>query len=192
MVKIGFICEGYTEQILLESDTFKSFLYSINLQPLPVINAEGAANLLPHNIEGYLRRLEIEGAEVIVILTDLDEGICITKTKARIGARPQDVIVIAVKQIEAWFLACTPAMQALLGQHDFTFDFPEQETTPFETINQLLIKHTARGIGRKAGKIRLVTRLISHGLDITLSARHHNCPSAKYFIDKLTQIGTTN
>ena len=192
MVKIGLICEGTTEQILLESDAFKNFLSSINLEPLPVINAEGAGNLLPHNIEGYLQRLQIEGAEVIVILTDLDDGICITKTKERIAARPDDIVIVAVKQIEAWFLACNPAMQTLLGQPGFNFEFPEQETTPFETINELLVRHTARGIGRKAGKIRLVTRLISHGLDITLSARHHNCPSAKCFIDKLTQIGTTN
>ena len=192
MVKIGLICEGATEQILLQSDAFKNFLSSINLEPLPVINAEGAANLLPHNIEGYLQRLEIDGAKAFVLLTDLDDGICITKTKERIAARANDIVVIAVKQIEAWFLACSPAMQALLGQHDFTFDFPEQETAPFETINELLVKHTARGIGRRAGKIRLVTRLINHGLDITLSARHQNCPSAKYFIDKLTQIGATN
>jgi hypothetical protein len=98
MIKIGFICEGRTEQILLQSDSFKNLLESLNIESLPVINAKGSGNLLPHNIAGYVNRLGKEGARVIVILTDLDENICITKTKRRISARQQDVVVIAIKR----------------------------------------------------------------------------------------------
>ena len=68
MVKIGFICEGVTEQILLQSDSFKQFLQSINLESVLVIDAKGAGNLLPHNISGYVARLEKEEAEQILIL----------------------------------------------------------------------------------------------------------------------------
>lgn len=46
MVQIGFICEGYTEQFLLQSDSFREYLHSINIDPLPIINAEGINNLL--------------------------------------------------------------------------------------------------------------------------------------------------
>ena len=73
-----FICEGNTEQILLQSHSFKSLLTSLNLESLPVIDAKGAGNLLPHNIAGYINRLESQRAEKIFILTDLDEDICIT------------------------------------------------------------------------------------------------------------------
>src|SRR5882757_9433050 len=99
MTKIGFICEGRTEQILLQSNSFGQLLTSLNLESLPVINAEGSGNLLPHNIEGYVSRLEKEGAETIVIVTDLDQDICITETKKRISARKKDLVVIAVKKI---------------------------------------------------------------------------------------------
>lgn len=189
MVKIGFICEGQTEQIFLQSDRFRELLASLNIESLPVIDAEGAGNLLPHNISGYIERLEKQGAQTIFILTDLDEDICITKTKDRIGARPQDIVVIAVKKIEAWFLACSPAMQNLLVQPNFTFISPENENHPFETINQLLIKYQGRGIGKKsAGKIKLVFRMIEAGLNLSDAAVHPNCPSAKYLLKKLAEI----
>jgi len=189
MVKVGFICEGATEQILLQSDSFRQLLARLNLESLPVIDAAGADNLLPHNITGYISRLEKEGAHAIVILTDLDEDICITETKNRINARAQDTVVIAVKKIEAWFLACTVAMRMLLGEPGFSFGNPEDDIEPFETINQLLVKHRGRGIGKKkAGKIKLVTRLLAGGLDITQAAAHPNCPSAAYFLRKLKEI----
>ncbi|HXB05831.1 MAG TPA: hypothetical protein VNW04_01910 [Puia sp.] len=190
MVKVGFICEGATEQILLQSDAFRQLLATLEIESLPVIDAAGADNLLPHNIGGYITRLEVEGAQYIVILTDLDEDICITETKNRIKARAQDVVVIAVKKIEAWFLACSPSMGKLLGVSNFHFKNPEDDKEPFETINQLLVKYIGRGAGKKnSGKIKLVTRLLENGLDLAEAAAHPNCPSAAYFLKKLKEIG---
>lgn len=190
MVKIGFICEGATEQILLLSDNFRLYLSSINLQLINVINACGSGNLLPHNISGYLKSLEKAGAEVIFILTDLDDDICITKTKERIRPRGQDIVVIAVKKIEAWFLANTNAMRSLLNDAEFSFLTPELENNPFETINRLLVKHKGRGIGRtSAGKIKLVSKLIELGFQLPDSATHPNCLSVIYFINKLQHAG---
>jgi len=193
MVKIGFICEGNTEQILLQSDSFKKLLTSLNLESLPVIDAKGAGNLLPHNIVGYISRLENQGAQKIFILTDLDEDICITQTKQRIKARPQDIAIIAVKKIESWFLASSPAMAALIRQPGFIFQAPEGEAQPFETINNLMVQHLGRGAGKgNGGKIKLITRLLEFGLDISQAAAHPNCPSARYFVDKLTAVGKGN
>jgi hypothetical protein len=193
MVKVGFICEGYTESILLLSDSFKQLLTSLNIERLNVINAKGCDNLLPHNIGGYVTSLEKVGANVIVILTDLDDDICITQTKVRINARAQDIVIIAVKTIESWFLASTSTMRAFLGLPGFQFADPENEINPFETINNLLITHSGRGIGRlNAGKIRLINRLINYGLDISQAATHPNCPSAAYFLKKLMEIGAKN
>jgi hypothetical protein len=186
MVKIGIICEGLTEFILMQSETFRNFLTNHNIELVNTIDAGGAGNLLPHNITGYIDILEKAGAQKIIILTDLDQDVCITKTKERISARTQDIVIIAVKQIEAWFLACTPAMQALLKDPAFTFSFPENENTPFQTINNLLTAQTGRGIGRGAGgKIKLITRMLACGMDISLAATHPACPSARYFIEKI-------
>ena len=192
MVKVGFICEGYTEQILLLSDKFQQLLTSINLELINVINATGSGNLLPHNIKGYLESLEKDGAEIIFILTDLDNDVCITHTKARIQSREQDIVIIAVKKIEAWFLANEPAMRLLLNNSSFSFETPENEEVPFETINYLSVKFTGRGIGKKnAGKIKLVNKLLELGLDLRHSGSHPNCLSAKYFIDKLNKVAST-
>jgi len=47
-----------------------------------------------------------------------------------------------------------------------------------------------RGIGKKtAGKIKLVNALLSSGLDLSNAAEHPKCDSARYFLDKLKQIG---
>ena len=190
MVKIGFICEGDTELILLLSGSFQQYLSSINLLAVNVINACGSGNLLPHNIGGYIESLEKAGAEVVVILTDLDDDICITRTKARIKPREKDVVVIAVKKIEAWFFANDIAMRSLLKNGQFSFNAPEGVANPYETINELLLKYTGRGIGRtSSGKIRLVTRLIYLGFDLQNSANHPQCFSAKYFLNKLQEIG---
>lgn len=189
MVKIGFICEGFTEFFFLQSPEFKQLLNSINLELVNTINAEGSGNLLPHNISGYMERLKKDGAEKIIILTDLDQDICITKTKERISAPADCIVIIAVKQIESWFLACTSTMQALLRDDSFIFDFPENEEMPFLTINNLLLEKTGRGIGRNmSGKTKLIKRLLLLGLDINQAANHTACPSAKYFIDTLKRL----
>ena len=158
MVKLDFICEGFTEQILLLSDKFQQLLTPINLHLVNVINATGSGNLLPHNIRDYIESLEKDEAEVIFILTDLDNDFCITKTKERIKAREKDVVIIAVKKIEAWFLANDSAMRLLLNNPDFSYPTPQKEVELFEIINGLLINKPGRGVGKKsAGKIKFST-----------------------------------
>jgi hypothetical protein len=34
MIKVGFICEGFTEKILLESSAFKALLAGLNIEPV--------------------------------------------------------------------------------------------------------------------------------------------------------------
>ena len=190
MTRVGFICEGHTEKILLESVAFRGLLTLLHIESLQVINAEGCDNLLPHNIGPYTTILEDAGAQFVILLTDLDDDACITETKKRISAREQDIMIVAVKKIEAWFLASTSAMNKLLETSDFRFDNPEQEKDPFETINKLLTDSLGRGIGKKsAGKKKLINRLLQNGLDLSEAAAHPNCPSAAYFLKKLKEIG---
>jgi hypothetical protein len=186
VVKVGFICEGATETRIIASNNFKIYLQSIFIERVNVIDAGGCGNLLPHNIEGYITSLENAGAKKIIILTDLDKDACITITKNRIGARANDVVIIAVKQIEAWLLANIQAMRLLLNDDSFVFEYPENEVSPFETIRQLLVAKTSRGINNK---VMLVNRLIErYNLQIELSAHHPNCKSVEYFITKLNAI----
>jgi len=189
MVKIGIICEGPTEEILFLSENFKKLLAVNNLSLVNVINAQGSGNLLPHNRDIHVQSLQLDGAEKVLIITDLDTDACITLTKKRIDAENEIIVIIAVKEIESWFLASTETMRKILKQEAFEFPFPEKELEPFETVNRLLFTNLGRGIGKKSsGKINLVNSLLNAGLDISQAASHPNCPSAAYFINKLTSL----
>ena len=190
MVKVGFICEGDSDTYLFLSEKFQTFLKGINIERVNVINAQGCGNLLPRHIETYIERLEKQGSEKIVIITDLDDYPCITARKKMLQARSQDVVVIAVKELEAWFLADSLTMQRLLRLQHFHFDNPEKELEPFHTINNLLIQYTGRGIGKtESSKVLLAKRMLEFDYDIKRGALHPNCPSASYLLSKLIKIG---
>lgn len=190
MVRVGFICEGDSDSFLYQSETFYKFLEQLNIRCISVINAQGGGNLLPHNIVGYIKSLEKQGAEKIVIITDLDESPCITARKKEINARPEDVVIIAVKELEAWFLADSITMSKLLRLQHFTCESPEEELEPFDTINNLLTHHTGKGIGKSgSAKSKLAKRMLNFGFNFYRSAEHTSCPSAGYLVNKLRQIG---
>ena len=55
MVKIGFIVEGATEKIILESSDFFAYLKSLSVNFISdIIDAEGSGKLLPQNIGDLL------------------------------------------------------------------------------------------------------------------------------------------
>lgn len=188
MVKLGFICEGETEKIIVESSRFKEILAENNCTLIKAFDATGNGNLLPKNIVPMINNLVDEGAEKIIIITDLDEDECITKTKARIDAPKEIITVVAVKQVEAWFLADNNTLSTLLNEDGFIFDQPEEEPIPRDTIQQLFLQKTLNGIG--GSKPRFARKMINNGFSIKNAAAHPNCPSARYFIAKLQSLAT--
>ena len=186
MVKIGFIVEGKTERKIIESEGFVQILHEHKLVLLlPVINADGNGNLLPEKLKEDLDVLKSAGAQKIFILTDLDEDACITKTRQRIGGGDDTIIVIAVKQIEAWFLADSDTLRQLMDDTGFFFDFPEKEMSPFEKLRALFLEKTKRGVGTKD---ILAARMLKYGFSLRNAAAHPNCPSARYFLNKLQSL----
>lgn len=183
MVKVGFIVEGETEKVIIESNKFKEFLSNNNYELVtPVIDAKGGGNLLPNNIEPFIKRLKDSQAEMIAVLTDLEDEVSVNKVKERIRHSEIKVIFVAVKAIEAWFLADTKAMQKLLNNNDFVEEFPEYtEKMPQERIQELAIKYTNRGIG--SSKPMFARKMLKWGFSIENSANHPNCPSAKVMIE---------
>ena len=94
MVKLGFIGEGTTEKIILQSESFRQYLLSNEISFVEnVIDATGNGNLLPKNIEGFVNRLKDDGATAIIILTDLDEDKCISLTKERIDPEGKHISI---------------------------------------------------------------------------------------------------
>lgn len=182
MVKVGFICEGETEKIIVDSVEFKKILASKNLQLVNAIDAIGNGNLLPKNITPFIELLKDDGAEKIFILTDLDEEVCITKTKERINAPETVVVIISVKQIEAWFLADSVTLSKVFGK-EYQFNLPENEKNPREKLREIFVNETGRGIGDS--KPKFAKRFLNEGFSILNAAKHPNCNSAKYLFSKL-------
>lgn len=190
MVKVGFICEGDVEKIFVASEKFQELLIKQNLLCVhPIINAAGKDNLLPHRIVEHRENLKRNGAEVILILTDLDDNQCFARTKERIKAKENEIVVISVKQIESWLLADSETMSFFCKQN-FFYEFPEEDSVPFETIRAELFRITGRGYGRNA-KLRFAKVFIDAGFSIENAAKHPNCPSANYFLSKLMKINNS-
>ena len=188
-MKVGFICEGDTERKLIESAAFQQTLRNLGLVCIkPIEDADGNGNLLPHNIEPIRTKLFAAGVNVIFILTDLDQDATVAVTKQRISELPNQIIIIAVKAVEAWFLADSLLLSKLTGTN-IHVDYPENDDDSFETIRQLLLTKTGRGVGTKP---MLARRMIKYGFTIENAAQHPNCPSANYFLTKLQTLASAN
>ncbi len=60
MVNIGFICEGKTEQDIIESIPFQDWLRQNGLNCIqPVFDVAGSGNLLPHRLKDILSPIHI-------------------------------------------------------------------------------------------------------------------------------------
>ncbi len=191
MVKIGFIVEGDSDAIILRSDNFKNYLRNKGVDFVEEIAYSGGnGNLLPQNLPQFSDILRGEGATHIIILTDLDEDMCITKTKERINAPANHTIIVSVKAIESWFLADSKTLSNIFKKN-YYFDLPEQTpNTPFEKLKTEFLAHTGRGIGNY--KTLLAKRMVREGFEINNAANHPNCPSSNYFLNKIKEIASGN
>jgi hypothetical protein len=183
VVKIGFIAEGESEKKVLESDKFQEFLQSLAIEcVLPIIDANGNNNQLPHNREVTVQTLRDLGASYIFIVTDKDQEQCFTSIKDRIKPGIDEKVIVSVKQIEAWFLADEPAMKNFLQTETYSCDNPESFDDPLDEIKKIRLSANGRGVN---DKLILTKRMIQSGFSIENAASHPNCPSAKYFIERL-------
>lgn len=187
MVTLGFIAEGATEKMILESPNFHAYLASLNINFIPnVIDANGNGNLLPHNLLPHTQLLKNNGATNIFILTDLDKDQCFTITKSRISAPKDHIITISAKSVESWFLADSDAMRSFLNDANFSYNNPENILDPFEEIRQIRLSKWGIGV---SSKTTLAKQLISkHNFSISNAALHPNCESAKYFLNKVREL----
>lgn len=189
MVKIGFIVEGDTEKILLESKDFKDWTKNIGIDIChPIENAKGSGNLLPKHIMPLVERLKLQDPAYIVILTDLENDPDKQAVINRIGTEHTQFIYIAVKAIESWFLADTLALNKWLKLADVYEDFPEATPAlPWERLKALASEHNKRGPG--SSKPVFAMKMTKHyGFSVERAAEHQNCPSATEFYEFLVKL----
>lgn len=185
MVKAGFIVEGASERIVVESPTFRSFLRASGYELItPVVDAKGGGNLLPQNIEAFIARLDTAGAERIFVLTDLEDEAQVETVRQRVAHPRIHFAFIAVKALEAWYLADSAAMNAWLETDDFHEPTPEATThKPWERLKQVAAERGKRGPGNKVAFAKKATK--HWGFSIENASAHPACPSALELIEHL-------
>ncbi len=192
MVKVGFIVEGDSEKVLIESAGFRKWASGQGLGICsPVINAKGGGNLLPHHIKPMLAQIERSQPDHIVILTDLEDAANVEAVKARITTEHTNLIFIAIKALEAWFLADTDAMRRWLNASEFFEPAPEQTLgMPWDRLKEVAKAHGSRGPG--SNKVIFAKKMCGVALQYELerAAAHPACPSAKVFRDGLVALGS--
>lgn len=91
-----------------------------------------------------------------------------------------NLIFIAVKALEAWFLADTDAMRRWLNAPEFFEPAPEQTPgMPWERLKEIAKEQGSRGPG--GNKVLFAKKMCGVDLryEIDRAARHPACPSAK-------------
>ncbi len=193
MIRIGFVVEGICEKLLIESASFQTWASQHGLEiGHPVINAGGNGNLCTQNIKPFLEKCHIEAnPDKIVVLTNLECEPCVTATKARINNENIDQIMVAKKALEAWFLADTVAMRRWLKNDDFPGETMPEQTAgmPWERLKEIATIHHNNKLGPGRRKKSFAQKMIAQfGFSIERAANHPNCPSAKYFLEKLQNL----
>lgn len=184
MVKIGFIVEGSTESIIVNSPAFIAFLQNNGFELVtPVVDAKGGGNLLPKYVENFVGTLRQAGAEKICILTDLEDEASTDVVRARIAHEDVDISFIAIKAIEAWFLADSDAMKAWLNEAAFHEEHPEMTISkPWERLREIAQQLNKPGTG--PSKTIFANKMVSRfGFDVSKAAAHPNCVSARELVD---------
>lgn len=197
MVTIGFIVEGHSEDILVKSPSFQQYLNDIGLQSSKdlVTNVIGRNNLyrvnkdlenIKERVDDWIKKLHDKGAVIVFIVLDRENSdSCFTEFKSKIYAQPENIIIVAVQAIEAWFLADTASMQSFLKHTIDAVGFPESFLQPFDEIDRLVKLYRGRGAGTK---VSLANTLIHRcGFSLAEAAAHPACHSAAYFQRKLIE-----
>jgi hypothetical protein len=195
MIRVGFIVEDKPFQKLIISENFKSLLTSLNIENTGVfISPDGRDRLLRRNekIQSLFSIFEDRKTNYIFVLVDKESDPCITYSKESIitYSEKKQINIIASKTVESWFLADSDLLTKLFNI-EFSYDNPENiDGEPFDILKNLFEKHTARGLSKKRN--RYANYLINNGFSIINAAKHPKCHSAKYFLEKLSQLNSNS
>lgn len=194
MVKVGFLVEGGCERIVLRSPAFSNFLFQHGIEIVgDVIDMDGKGNLTQSSkrMQSQVQTLRNRGANWIIVLGDLDEAEtdeAVSRVKAKVYKAKDLFTCLAVQELEAWFVADSGTLSILFNA-PFHHDEPEAIVKPSAFLKEQRLIHTRQGIKDKKG---FATAMVNNGFSIERAAEHPNCPSARYFLNKLQTIASAN
>jgi len=183
--RIGFIVEGDSELIVLKSQRFNEFLTNLEVVSEGVFNAEGSGNFVNENykVRSFVNIFNDKGVGTIVILTDLENQPCLVNYKSSLHKfDDKQIIIIAVKAFESWFLADSNTLSNIL-ERPLSYCRPEAtDKLPYETISDLYMYFLRVGPGTK---VKLAKQMVNNGYTLQNSIAHPHCSSARYFFESL-------
>jgi hypothetical protein len=187
--KIGFIAEGDSEVIFLNSSAFQSTLQSLGFRCVGVYNLNGRDNFWGQNqnLISFIQILIDSGAEDIIFLLDFEFDNCYSQIKERIGQHfHKQHIVIAKRAIEAWFLSDSITLSSIFN-NQFNLKNPENtKRLPLDILREEHFNNCGYGLGKS--KPRCATKIINAGFTIEGACQNSNCQSAAYFLKKLKDL----
>ncbi|MCD4729894.1 MAG: DUF4276 family protein [Bacteroidales bacterium] len=193
MSKVGFIVEDKPYQKFIESENFIELLSNLNVELTGVHKSPNGRDCFfseNGDIQSFVKILKDKETDYIFILIDKEDDPCISFSKGRIHVYEQNIQIniIAVKAIESWFLADSETLSCIFNVNNYQYNDPEGMTEkPFEILKSEFIKNReGRGISKKRNLH--ATKMINNGFSLENAAKHPNCPSAKYFLQKLSQL----
>ncbi|RLD59623.1 MAG: hypothetical protein DRJ05_06145 [Bacteroidetes bacterium] len=191
MVKIGLIVEGNSELIVYKSPSFIKVLDGFNLSLLKVVTPGGRPNFFrKEQIEKYCNELFDEGADKVFLIIDKETGnASLSEIKEKIYNcnTENQILIIQVMTLESWFLADSVALSKAFKKK-FSFDYPEKVDNPYLVLKNEFISKTGIGLGPKESTMPAQKMVRKFGFSIENVAKHPNCPSAKYFLKKLSEL----
>jgi len=189
MVKIGFICEGVVEKMFVETTNFQNYLKSIKLEKVGnTINAEGNGNLNYDYLIEHTKSFDDVLPDRIVILTDSDGK---SREEIEKKIKPEidkHVLVLAIQEIEAWFLSDIETLRDVLKNKTYSLQRnPEFIEKPSEKLlPKLIYQNRKLTLNKKA----IADLFLNKDTKRTQYFKIENadCSSAKEFIKQLNDI----
>jgi hypothetical protein len=182
VVRLGIVCEGESELVVFNSVIFKDYLKSINIELIDVQETGSKNQFFEGRLEKHRATLLDKNVDKILFVFDLDKDECLVKSKLDSDIKTGEIGVIAIKEFESWYLADNKAISSLLNK-EINVEFPESLDDP---IREIISLNNGKGFGRS--KPFLAKKMVVNGFSIENAAKHPNCESAKYFIQKLKSL----
>lgn len=183
MVKIGFIYDGETEQVIFKSKMFESFLAKYNFELAGIRKYSGGK--IERDTNMLINR---NRAEKVIIIKDLeqlaDKKAVLEELKKKEIISNKNILVIVKRMIEAWFISDNDTIGRILRKKNMKpFNNPENEPNPHKTLQNKLGERY-----QDLGKPAIANLFIRHGFTIENAAKHTQCHSAKEFIKTIENL----
>jgi len=192
MVSIGCIVEGQSEAIVYKSPEFIRILEKFGINLVKTVTPGGRPKFfIKEQIARYCNELFDEGVQKIIIIIDKEtDDECLSEIRKKIyNCDPANQInIIQVKTLESWFLADSVALSKAFNKN-YHHETPEKIIGhPFDELQKEFLNNTGRGLGSKDSTLPAQKMVSKFGFSLENAANHPNCPSANYFLQKLSQL----